>query len=89
MRTGIYVGIFTLTKTYNRHHILIREEKTKNSGGGGERKCCDLPFRAYKKTIFYNSHGKKIKIKYLVGKAGYRPTDIVNKTKILERRDTL
>lgn len=49
----------------------------------------DCPDKTYVKTIFYNSHGKKIKIKYDVWKGGYRIKHLVNKTTILEKRDTL
>jgi hypothetical protein len=89
MRTGINVGIFELTKTYNSHHILICKEKFKNSMNGGRRRCSDCPNRIYEKNIFYNSHGKKIKITYFVRQGGFGSTDLVDKTKILEKRDTL
>lgn len=89
IRTGINIGYFELTKTYNSQHILIRKDKYKNTMNGGKRSCCDCPNRSYDKTIFYNSHGKKEKIIYYVVQGGYGSSVLVDKTKILGGKDNL
>jgi hypothetical protein len=67
MRTGLHIGSFINSKTYDKHNRLIEKDKEKTTWQG----CCDLPAKFYMKEIYYDSLGRKDSVRYFAQQNGW------------------
>jgi hypothetical protein len=67
LRTGVHMGRFSITKTYNKSNQLVKKDTRKNTWHG----CCDLPGKLFRKEIYWDTLGRKVDIHYSIIQEGY------------------
>jgi hypothetical protein len=67
LRSGVHIGEFIITRTYDKNGRFIEKDREKNTWSG----CCDLPSRLFTQEIKYDSLGQKKEVNYSVEQNGY------------------
>ncbi len=76
LRTGVHIGLFTVSKTYNSLNRLIEKENYKDTWFG----VCDGPNRFISKKTHYDTLGRKTMVRYSIEQNGFGSYPVFDET---------
>lgn len=76
LRTGVHIGLFSKRYTYDNHNRLIGRENWKDTWFG----VCDGPNRWFTKEVYYDTLGRKIRVRHNAVQDGFGSSTLVDRT---------